>query len=99
MIYLPALMLALVGLLVMIRRRQAILLFMGAEMILAAGNWIALLAVTPRISSVHIAIILVFSLAVAAAEATVGLSIVLRLAHRYQTTDVGAFESLKDREE
>ncbi len=96
MIYAPALALACIGFLVMIRHRQALLLFMGVEILLAAGNWVALLAVDQRLLSQHVAVFILFSIVVAAAEATLGLSIVLRLAHRHRTIDVRAFTSLRD---
>lgn len=98
MSYLPALFLALIGFLVIIRYRQAILLFMGVEILLASGNWIALLAIDHEAITTHAAIFILFSIAVAAAEATIGLSIVLRLAERHRTTEIRAFESLKDGE-
>ncbi|MCY0865250.1 MAG: NADH-quinone oxidoreductase subunit K [Sulfobacillus sp.] len=97
MMYLPPVLLALTGFVVMIRMRQAILLFMGAEIFLSAANWGALLAVQQG-GAARPAIMLLFSIPVAAAEATIGLSVVLRLARRYRTTEVRAFETLKDQE-
>ncbi|AUW93133.1 MAG: NADH-quinone oxidoreductase subunit K [Sulfobacillus thermosulfidooxidans] len=99
MTYAPAMVLAVVGFLIILRHRQAVLLFMGVELLITAANWMALLAMTTNPSGPHTAIVVVFSIALAAAEATMGLSLVLRFAHRHRTTDVRAFEALNDKEE
>lgn len=96
MTYLPAVILALIGLGIIIKNRQAVLMFMGVEILLAAGNWTALLAADQHLISQHVAVFVLFSIVVAAAEATIGLSIVLRLAQRHQTIDVTRFSTLRD---
>lgn len=95
MIELPALLLALIGLGIVLRYRQAVLLFMGVEILIASSTWVAITAIDSH-HGVRPAIFIVFAVAVAAAEAAVGLSIVLRLAHRHGTTEISSFTTLKD---
>jgi NADH:ubiquinone oxidoreductase subunit K len=96
MTYFPALILALFGLGVVIKNRQAVLMFMGVEILLAAANWTVLLAVDQHLINQHVAVFVLFGIVVAAAEATIGLSIVMRLAKRHKTIDVGRFSQLGD---
>lgn len=97
MIYLPPLFLAFIGFLVLVRFRQAVLVFMGVEIMMAAANWVTLATVDYFHPGARSAVLLLFGIAVAAAEATVGLAIVLRLAQRHRTTEVSAFDTLQDR--
>lgn len=92
----PALLLALTGLGIVLRYRQVILLFMGVEILVASAAWLALLAIDQHAGHPRAAIFVVFAIAVGAAEAAIGLAIVVRLAHRHGTTEVSAFTTLKD---
>jgi len=86
-----------IGLAGALTRRNAILVLIGIELMLNAANinFIAFWhygATTPRITGVMFA---VFSIAVAAAEAAVGLAIILAAYRRSRTTDLDAMNSLK----
>lgn len=99
MMYWPALTLLGLGMLIVLTHKQAVLLFMGIEMMLGAANWTILLALNHSLLSVHSAALILFTIAVAAAEAVIGLAIVMRLARRYHTIDISQYTTLKDREE
>ena len=86
-----------IGLAGALTRRNAILVLIGIELMLNAANinFIAFWhygAGTPRITGVMFA---VFSIAVAAAEAAVGLAIILAAYRHSRTTDLDAMNSLK----
>ena len=86
-----------IGLAGALTRRNAILVLIGIELMLNAANinFIAFWhygVATPRIIGVMFA---VFSIAVAAAEAAVGLAIILAAYRRSRTTDLDAMNSLK----
>ena len=86
-----------IGLAGALTRRNAIIVLLGIELMLNAANinFIAFWhygAATPRITGVMFA---VFSIAVAAAEAAVGLAIILAAYRHSRTTDLDAMNSLK----
>src|SRR4051812_6177592 len=86
-----------VGLAGALIRRNAILVLIGIELMLNAAN-INFIAfwhygpATPRIAGV---MFVIFSIGVAAAEAAVGLAIILAAYRHSHTTDLDAMNSLK----
>jgi len=86
-----------IGLLAALSRRHAIYILIGVEMLLAAANlnFIAFWrygAPSPQPTGVMIAL---FSIAIAAAEAAVGLALVIAVYRHYRTTNVDQFTSMK----
>ena len=78
-------------------RRNAIVVLIGLELMLNAAN-LNLLAFA-RFGAGQAAmagtLFVLFSIAVAAAEAAVGLALILAVYRRYRTTDLGEIHSLK----
>ena len=86
-----------IGLLAALSRRHAIFILIGIEMMLAAANLNCIafwhFALPPHPSTgVMIAI---FSIAISAAEAAVGLAMVIAVYRHYRTTNVDQFNQLK----
>ncbi len=86
-----------VGLLAALSRRHAIFILIGIELMLAAANinFVAFWRfgpVTPQPTGVMVAI---FAIAIAAAEAAVGLALVIAVYRHMRTTDVDRLTSLK----
>jgi NADH-quinone oxidoreductase subunit K len=86
-----------VGLLAALSRRHAIFVLIGIEMMLAAANlnFVAFWrfgAETQQPTGVMVAI---FSIAIAAAEAAVGLALVIAVYRHRQTTNIDRLEQLK----
>jgi NADH-quinone oxidoreductase subunit K len=86
-----------IGLLAALSRRHAIFILLGIEMMLAAANlnFVAFWRfgpVTPQPTGVMVAI---FSIAIAAAEAAVGLALVIAVYRHYRTTNVDELDSMK----
>jgi NADH-quinone oxidoreductase subunit K len=86
-----------IGLLAALSRRHAIFILIGIELMLAAANlnFIAFWRfgpVSPNPTGVMVAI---FSIAIAAAEAAVGLALVIAVYRHYRTTNVRRFNQLK----
>jgi NADH:ubiquinone oxidoreductase subunit K len=85
-----------IGLLAALSRRHAIFILIGIEMMLAAANlnFIAFWRFGPshQITGVMVAL---FSIAIAAAEAAVGLAMVIAVYRHYHTTDVDQLDNLK----
>ena len=85
-----------IGLLAALSRRHAIFILIGIEMMLAAANlnFIAFWRFGPphQITGVMVAL---FSIAIAAAEAAVGLAMVIAVYRHYHTTDVDQLNNLK----
>ena len=86
-----------IGLLAALSRRHAIFILIGIELMLAAANlnFIAFwrFGLQPRPpTGVMIAI---FSIAIAAAEAVVGLAMVIAVYRHYRTSNVDQFDKLK----
>ncbi|CAB1129859.1 protein of unknown function [Candidatus Hydrogenisulfobacillus filiaventi] len=89
--------LALVGVLVILRYRHAVLAFMGLEIVLAAANWAILAAAQAFAGGAQVAGLLLFAIPLGAAEAAIGLTVVLRLAARHHTIDLTTFARLGER--
>jgi NADH-quinone oxidoreductase subunit K len=86
-----------IGLLAALSRRHAIFILIGIEMMLAAANlnFVAFWRfgpVSPQPVGVMVAI---FSIAIAAAEAAVGLALVIAVFRHYRTTDVDKLNTMK----
>ena len=86
-----------IGLLAALSRRHAIFILIGIEMMLAAANlnfiafWHFALPPHPPTGLM----IAIFSIAVSAAEAAVGLALVIAVYRHYRTTNVDQFYRLK----
>ena len=82
-----------VGVLGVLLRRNAIVVFMCVELMLTAGN-IALVAFS-RLHGVEGQILVFFVMALAAAEAAVGLAIIIAIFRHYEVVDLDRFGILK----
>jgi len=84
-----------IGLIGVLTRRNVLIIFMSVEMMLNAVN-ISFIAFGRAISSATGQVFSVFVITIAAAEAAVGLGIVIALARRQDTVDVGRIDTLRD---
>lgn len=86
-----------IGLLAALSRRHAIFILIGVEMMLAAANlnFIAFWRFAPTPNAPTGVMIAIFSIAIAAAEAAVGLALVIAAYRHYRTTDVDKLNQLK----
>ncbi len=92
-LYLSAALFAL-GALGVFLRRNIITVFMCIELMLNAGN-LAFVAFSRQLGTLDGQILVFFVLTVAAAEAAVGLAIVIALNRNRDTLDVDAFNIMK----
>jgi NADH-quinone oxidoreductase subunit K len=76
-----------IGVLGVLVRRNAIVMFMSIELMLNSVN-LTLVAYASRFGSVEGQVFVFFVMAVAAAEAAVGLAIILAIYRRLRSTDV-----------
>lgn len=86
-----------IGLLAALSRRHAIFILIGIEMMLAAANlnFVAFWRFMPQPAPPTGAIVALFSIAIAAAEAAVGLALVIAVYRHYRTTNVDRLNQLK----
>ena len=86
-----------IGLLAALSRRHAIFILIGIEMMLAAANlnFIAFWRFSPEPQQPTGVMVAIFSIAIAAAEAAVGLALVIAVYRHYRTTNVDQFDQLK----
>jgi NADH:ubiquinone oxidoreductase subunit K len=86
-----------IGLLAALSRRHAIFILIGIEMMLAAANlnFIAFWRFSPQSPTPNGVMIAIFSIAIAAAEAAVGLALVITVYRHYRTTNVDHMNQLK----
>ena len=86
-----------IGLAGALARRSAILVLVGIELMLNAANlnFIAFWRYGPNPIALTGIMFTIFSIAVAAAEAAVGLGIILAVYRHYKTTDVDQINALK----
>ena len=86
-----------IGLLAALSRRHAIFILIGIELMLAAANlnFIAFWRFGPQPQPPTGMMIAIFSIAIAAAEAVVGLAMVIAVYRHYRTTDVDQVDKLK----
>lgn len=86
-----------IGLLAALSRRHAIFILIGIEMMLAAAglNFIAFWRFAPQPVAPTGVIVTIFAIAIAAAEAAVGLALVIAVYRHYRTTNVDDIDQLK----
>ncbi len=87
-----------IGLLAALSRRHAIFILIGIEMMLAAANlnFIAFWQFSPQRAPQPIGVMFViFAIAIAAAEAAVGLAMVIAVYRHFRTTNVDQLTRLK----
>ena len=85
------------GLLAALTRRNAIMVLIGIEMMLGAGNlnFISFWKFSPHPENLTGIMFAIFSIAIAAAEAAVGLAIVIQVHRRLHSVDVNQANQLK----
>lgn len=85
-----------IGLLAVLSRRHAIFILIGIELMLAAANvnFVAFWRFNPEQEPTGV-LIAIFAIAIAAAEAAVGLALVIAIYRHYRTTDVDKLDRLK----
>ena len=86
-----------IGLLAALSRRHAIFILIGIEMMLAAANidFIAFWRFAPQPAQPTGVMIAIFAIAIAAAEAAVGLAMVIAVYRHFRTTNVDELNRLK----
>ena len=86
-----------IGLLAALSRRHAIFILIGIEMMLAAANvnFVAFWRFGAQPEAPTGVLVAIFSIAIAAAEAAIGLALVIAVYRHYRTTSVDKLTSLK----
>jgi NADH:ubiquinone oxidoreductase subunit K len=86
-----------IGLLAALSRRHAIFMLIGIELMLAGANlnFVAFWRFGPASPNPHGAMFAIFSIAIAAAEAAVGLALVIAVYRHYRSTSVDRMTQLK----
>ena len=86
-----------VGLLAALSRRHAIFILIGIELMLAAANlnFVAFWRFNPDPQETTGVLVAIFAIAIAAAEAAVGLALVIAIYRQYRTTSVDKLDQLK----
>lgn len=86
-----------IGLAGALARRNAILVLIGIELMLNAANlnFIAFWRYSPNAEALHGVMFVIFSIAVAAAEAAVGLALIIAIYRHYKTANVDKVDSMK----
>ena len=86
-----------IGLLAALSRRHAIFILIGIEMMLAAANlnFIAFWRFAPQPAQPTGVMVAIFAIAIAAAEAAVGLAMVIAVYRHFHTTNVDQLDQLK----
>lgn len=86
-----------VGLAGALTRRNAILVLMGIELMLNAANlnFVAFWRFGPNPEAISGVMFVLFSVAVAAAEAAVGLALIIAVYRHFRTTNLDKIDSLK----
>jgi NADH-quinone oxidoreductase subunit K len=83
-----------IGVVGVLTRRNAIVVFMSVELMLNAAN-LALVAFARQQASTDGQVIVFFVITVAAAEVAVGLALLVTIFHSKRTTDVDEVSTLK----
>lgn len=85
------------GLLAALSRRHAIFMLIGIELMLAAANinFVAFWRFAPQPVPPTGVMVAIFSIAIAAAEAAVGLALVIAVYRHFRTTNVDHLNELK----
>jgi NADH-quinone oxidoreductase subunit K len=86
-----------VGLAGALARRNAILVLVGIELMLNAANlnFIAFWRFSEHPENIQGVMFVLFSIAVAAAEAAVGLALIIAIYRHYKTTNLDEVDSMK----
>jgi NADH-quinone oxidoreductase subunit K len=86
-----------IGLVGALTRRNAILVLIGIELMANAANlnFIAFWRFSAHPEALAGVMFVIFSIAVAAAEAAVGLALIIAIHRHYKTTDVTQIDSMK----
>ena len=86
-----------IGLAGALMRRNAIIVLIGIELMLNAANlnFIAFWRFGPNPEALVGVVFVIFSIGIAAAEAAVGLALIIAIYRHYQTTNLGQIESMK----
>ena len=86
-----------IGLLAALSRRHAIFILIGIELMLAAANlnFIAFWRFGPASTQPTGVMVALFSIAIAAAEAAVGLALIIAVYRHYRSTNVDRLTSMK----
>ncbi|MGN6554437.1 MAG: NADH-quinone oxidoreductase subunit NuoK [Verrucomicrobiota bacterium] len=86
-----------IGLAGVVIRRNAILVLIGIELMLNAANlnFIAFWRYGPNPEALTGVMFVIFSIGIAAAEAAVGLALIIAIYRHYKTTNVDDVNSLK----
>ena len=86
-----------IGLAGALTRRNAILVLIGIELMLNAGNlnFIAFWRYSANPQALTGVMFVIFSIAIAAAEAAVGLALIIAIYRHYKTTNLDQVNSMK----
>jgi NADH-quinone oxidoreductase subunit K len=86
-----------IGLAGALTRRNAILVLIGIELMLNAANlnFIAFWRFGPNPEALRGVIFVIFSIAIAAAEAAVGLALIIAIYRHYRTANLDEVDSMK----
>ena len=86
-----------IGLAGALTRRNAIIVLIGIELMLNAGNlnFIAFWRYGPNPQALTGVIFVIFSIGIAAAEAAVGLALIISIYWHYRTTNLDQINSMK----
>lgn len=84
-----------IGMMGVLTRRNVLIIFMCVEMMVAAAA-ISLVAFSRETQTINGQAFVLFALAVAAAEAAVGLAIIVALSRRGTAPDVNQMQELRD---
>jgi len=84
-----------IGMMGVLTRRNVLVIFMCVEMMVAAAS-ITLVAFAQETHTINGQAFVLFALAVAAAEAAVGLAIIIALARRGTAPDINQMQELRD---
>ncbi len=86
-----------IGLVGALARRNAIMVLIGIELMLNAANlnFIAFWRFGPNPEALQGVMFVLFSIAIAAAEAAVGLALIISIYRHYRTANVDEIDSMK----
>jgi NADH-quinone oxidoreductase subunit K len=84
-----------IGMMGVLIRRNILIIFMCVELMITAAN-ISLVAFGWEQDSLRGQAFVIFTIAVAAAEAAVGLAIIMALSRRVRTVDIDEIRTLRD---
>ncbi len=86
-----------IGLAGALTRRNAILVLIGIELMLNAANlnFIAFWRYGPHSEEINGVLFVIFSIGIAAAEAAVGLALIISIYRHYRTTNLDEVDSMK----